>query len=110
MRKTGITGTLLAFFQIAAFSQEKRGEVDSSFLSPLKMHYQNEYAFDKPVNKQEWTNVKGGLNVSFASTERSYFRTEVPLKQESQTWNTTGWKGEKLDAQIIVWSPDTLEQ
>ena len=25
-------------------------------------------------------------------------------------WEATGWKGERLNTQVIVWSPDTLQQ
>ena len=110
MRKTGIICSLTFLFQIVAYSQQLKGLVDSSYLPSLKMHYQDEYAFDKPVDNSAWKNVAKGLNVSFASNERSYFRTEVPSKIDGLNWNATGWKGEKLDAEILVWSPDTLEQ
>jgi hypothetical protein len=110
MRKVGIIGSFVFLFNLSAFSQELRGEVDSSTLPSLKMHYQTEFDFDKPVNPKEWASVTNDLHASFGSTERSYFRTEVPVKTEEHTWNATGWKGEKLDAQILVWSPDTLEQ
>ncbi len=54
---------------------------------------------------------KKGLNVSFASTDELYLRCEIPkLQSVVTTWEDTGWKGERLNAQILVWSHDTLEQ
>jgi hypothetical protein len=73
-------------------------------------HYQEEYTFDKPVNEQAWRNQKKGLNVSFGSTDALYMRTEVPLTAPTLSWQESAWKGERLNAQILVWSPDTVDQ
>ncbi len=57
------------------------------------------------------TEQKSGLNVAFGSTDELYLRCEVPqLQNEGQTWEGTGWRGERLNAQILVWSPDTCLQ
>jgi hypothetical protein len=51
------------------------------------------------------------LHVSFATTDELFFRSEVPeLQKEALTWEGKGWKGERLNIQILVWSPDTLSQ
>jgi glycosyl hydrolase family 123 len=50
------------------------------------------------------------LNVGFGSAEKLYFRTEVPEIKAGSAWQVTGWKGERLNTQIIVWSIDTLQQ
>ena len=110
IRKIAVAGVAVLFIHSAPFAQERRGELDSNFLPPLQMHYQDEYALDKPVNPALWQKVPKGLSVSFGSTDRSFFRTEVPLETEDSIWTATAWKGEKLNAQILVWSPDTLEQ
>ncbi|HVW61830.1 MAG TPA: hypothetical protein VHC48_17375, partial [Puia sp.] len=68
------------------------------------------YTMDAPVNPQAWAEQKSGLHLSFASTGHSWFRTEVPELKETDTWKATGWRGERLNAQLLVWSPDTLEQ
>jgi hypothetical protein len=40
-----------------------------------------------------------------------YFRAEVPeTKRETNSWEATGWRGERLNTQILIWSPDTLNQ
>lgn len=102
---------VLFFFQTAVVSaQSGHGEVDTSLLPAQYSHYMPEYALDAPANPQAWAEQQGGLHVSFVSTDRAWFRTEVPELKASDTWKATGWRGERLNAQLLVWSPDTLEQ
>lgn len=108
--KMGAIFSLFVLFQTPAFTQGRAGEVDSALLPVQYSHYQPEYALDAPVNKQAWMDQKSGLHVSFVSTDRAWFRTEAPEQKESLLWETTGWRGERLNAQILIWSPDTLEQ
>ena len=74
------------------------------------MHYQPEYAFDAPADPSRWKKEPAGLNLSFASTDKAYFRTEVPTLTKSNEWKATAWKGERLNAMVLVWSPDTINQ
>jgi hypothetical protein len=48
--------------------------------------------------------------VSFGSADKLYFRTEVPDIQQKNTFEETGWRGERLNAQLVVWSRDTIGQ
>lgn len=95
------------------FSQQVLlSEIDSARM-PLGggAHYMPEYLLDVSMNPAAWAKEKSGLHVSFGSTDQLYFRTEVPsLEKQTLSWEATGWKGERLNAQILVWSPDTLEQ
>jgi hypothetical protein len=94
-----------------AFTQSHKGEVDSMLLPVSGPHYQPEYTFDVTVDANAWTREKSGLHVAFGSEDKLYFRTEVPgIKDEAASWESTGWKGERLNTQIVVWSPDTLQQ
>jgi hypothetical protein len=101
---------LLIFFHLPAFSQRFPGEVDSSVLPVLQMHYQPEYAFDAPLDKEAWLHQKSGLHTAFVSTDKAWFRTEVPEQSGSLSYEGTGWRGERLNTEILVWSPDTLQQ
>ncbi|MBS1531238.1 MAG: DUF4091 domain-containing protein [Bacteroidetes bacterium] len=83
--------------------------MDSALMPALSPHYQDEFTFDKPVNPALWNSVQAA-HVSFGSENDLYFRTEVPPLQESSSWTGCGWRGERLNAQIVVWSADTLEQ
>jgi hypothetical protein len=96
--------------QLFAVAQNK-GQIDSTLLPEAGPHYQPEYTFDVTVDTNIWLKEKPGLHVAFGSEDKLYFRTEVPgIEKEQASWKTIGWKGERLNAQIIVWSPDTLQQ
>ena len=95
-----------------AFSQSFKGQIDSALLPKISSsHYISEYTLDAPVNAAAWSNQPGGIHAAFGSENALYFRTEVPeIKNEAASWNATGWKGERLNTQIVVWSTDTLQQ
>lgn len=99
---------LTVLFNSVIFCQQ--GYVDPSLISKPSYHYQKEYTFDKSTNEKAWEKVDRGLNVSFASTNEAFFRTEVPKITTVQTWSATGWKGERLNTFILAWSTDTIQQ
>lgn len=107
-----IIAVILSSIQLgnAAIAQDNRGLIDPSLLPDQQAHYLPEYTFDKPVNSQAWQTQKGGLHAAFGSSDKLYFRTEVPMQAEQRSWEAPGWKGERLNAQILVWSPDSLQQ
>jgi hypothetical protein len=106
------------FFCLAFFSAEVvpaqvfKGEIDSLILPTISDgHYQSEFDLDAPLDANAWTKETGGMRVAFGSSDRKYFRTEVPsIDKNNISWEATGWKGERLNAQIVVWSADTLKQ
>ena len=111
MKKTIICLFINLFFISLAFTQGYKGEVDVTLLPVSGAHYQPEYTFDAPVDAGKWANQKPGIHVAFGSEDQLYLRAEVPeIKNEAVSWQATGWKGERLNAQIVVWSPDTLQQ
>ena len=73
--------------------QEHRAKIVASGKVPVPpYHFQPEYTFDAPGDPQRWSQQPHRLNVSFASTDQAYFRSEVPdLPQPSEVWNATGW-------------------
>lgn len=110
-RTTTVIFSVYVFFTTAVFAQLKKGQIEPDKVPIPAHHYQQEYTFDMPSDPARWRSLKKGLNVSFASTDELYLRSEVPeLRAESRTWEDTGWRGERINAQILVWSPDTIEQ
>ncbi len=102
---------ILSILWTASAVYAQPGRIDSTLFPSLKQHAVEEYAFDLPVDPQRWEREKPGMHVSFAITDRAYFRAEVPeIKNESTSWLASGWRGERLNAMILVWSPDTLNQ
>jgi hypothetical protein len=94
----------------AAVVYSQPGSIDSALIPKPSLHYQQEYTFDKSVTPALWEKQKPGLNVSFASTNEAYFRTEAPTLVESKKMALNGWKGERLNSMILVWSADTIQQ
>ncbi|HEX8060384.1 MAG TPA: glycoside hydrolase domain-containing protein [Cyclobacteriaceae bacterium] len=108
MQKTLLI-TLVFLYSGTGFSQFK-GQIDISKAPKLKGHYKEEYALDKPTDSAKWLTQSKGMHAGFGSEDKLYFRTEVPDVQSNSKWEETGWRGERLNAQIVVWSPDTLQQ
>jgi len=94
-----------------AFGQVYKGWMEASKVIAPQAHHEPEYTTDHVVDPQRWTQEKPGLHISFASTDKLYFRREVPdLQPESLSWQQAGWRGERLNTTLVVWSPDTLDQ
>src|SRR5436190_15618700 len=101
----------LIFSAQSGYSQLQKGQINPAKIPALSQHYLPEYTYDVSANPELWSNQKPGLNVSFASTDELYLRTEAPtLPAEKHTMESTGWRGERRNAQVLVWSTDTLEQ
>ncbi|HEX4851295.1 MAG TPA: glycoside hydrolase domain-containing protein, partial [Puia sp.] len=92
--------------------QTFQAQIDSSILpTATGGHYQSEFNLDAPLDIAKWNGEQKGMNVVFGSSDQKYFRTEVPdINKNNLVWEATGWKGERLNAQIVVWSVDTLNQ
>jgi hypothetical protein len=111
MKKTILVLWISLEVAATAFAQLRKGQIDISKVPVPQWHYQPEYTFDVPSDTASWAKQKPGLHVSFASTNELYLRSEVPaLGQESSIWEETGWRGERLNTQLLLWSPDSIEQ
>jgi glycosyl hydrolase family 123 len=110
MKKFLTTVFVCGLFCRPVSAQIEKAAIDLKELQTPQPHYLPEYTFDYTTDPARWQNEKHGLHVSFAPSDRHYFRTEVPDVTEAATWHAAGWKGERLNALILVWSPDTLEQ
>jgi hypothetical protein len=77
-------------------AQQSKGAFDASAVPAPKPHYQPEYTFDVPVDASAWQSQPSGLQVSFASINKLYFRTEVPR------WKKQWMFGKKPDGVASV--------
>ena len=111
MRNYALIFFLFCFFGATVSAQVIKGQLNMSAVPVPIQHYQQEYTIDTIVNQAVWKTQKQGLNAAFGTTDELYFRSEVPeLVGQSNNLEATGWKGERINAQILVWSPDTIQQ
>src|SRR5512138_1266860 len=98
----------LPVFQL--FAQHNAGLLNTSSLPAPQWHYQQEYIFDHPVDTNLWNKQEAGLHAAFGSTDALYMRCEVPAAGSLTTdIKSTGWRGERVNSQLLIWSPDTLK-
>jgi hypothetical protein len=108
MKKFCVAAWFVVLFSAKTFAQY--AVIDSSRLPQTFPHYLDELAFDAPSDEQAWTKISAGLHAAFGSPDQLYFRREVPADAISSDVKITGWKGERLNTQVIIWSPDTIKQ
>src|SRR5512141_113673 len=100
MKKPLLITFIFLVSALCSNGQQLNAQVDATKLPAIKVHYEPEYLWDSTTDKNAWLSQKRGLNVSFGSTDRLYFRTEVPKLESNHTWLDKTWKGERLNAQL----------
>ena len=55
-------------------------------------------------DEKSWTAVKPGLHSSFVTIDKRYGKYEAPDIQIENTLSLKGWKGERLSAQLLLWT------
>ncbi|HUR10659.1 MAG TPA: glycoside hydrolase domain-containing protein [Flavitalea sp.] len=106
-----VIACLYCFIPFLLSAQPFNGQINANAIPRPAIHYQTEYTFDVSTDATRWQREKPGMHISFAPTDQLYFRADVPnLKSESQSWETTAWRGERVNAMILVWSTDTVDQ
>ncbi|WP_108821649.1 DUF4091 domain-containing protein [Dysgonomonas sp. Marseille-P4361] len=58
----------------------------------------------------DWSNVKPGLHVSFTDIDTKHPKSVAPDIEDKSTVQLTGWKGETVSAQVVVWSSEATKQ
>lgn len=66
-------------------------------------------AADPAESVVDWSGVDG-LNVSFGSIDNRYAKGEIPEVTPTVAWEGVGWRGERLSAQIALWTDKDIEQ
>jgi hypothetical protein len=101
----------LSLLLTGAVCAQSKGRIDISKVPAPTGHYQPEYTFDIPSDPEGWAQQESGLHAAFGSTGELYLRREIPAgAKENTVWKETGWRGERLNAQLLIWSPDTIGQ
>ncbi len=71
--------------------------------------------FEEPANPESadirlWDPVPEQLQAGFGSTDYRYKRDVPPEGDITTSWSGTGWKGERMHAQFLLWSTKSIEQ
>ena len=107
----GLSFALSLFLCASAIAQLQPGQIDAGRIPVPQAHGQAEHALDTPSDPAGWASEEAGLHAAFGTTDELYLRSELPsLKGRGQSWSATGWRGERLNAQVLVWSSDALDQ
>jgi len=62
----------------------------------------------KPSDLSEWRKVPGGINATVGSIDERYGKSAVPSINSNLKWEGVTWKGERINAQILLWSSEKL--
>ena len=90
--------SLLAIFTMVSCTQQST-QKDCSTYEEAKL----------PVEvTTDWSAVPSGLQASIGSIDNLYMQHEVPEVTKSTNWNGSSWKGERMSAQLILWSKDSV--
>lgn len=69
-----------------------------------------EMANPKPTDAVAWQSATRGTTVSFASPDLRYEKEKVPAVNPQTTWKGKGWKGEKINTKILIWTTEPVQQ
>lgn len=94
-----ITGMLLLAFSSCDWKRPKK-----EFITFQEMQ--------DPTNDtlSDWSNVKAGLHSSFISIDVRAPKSVAPEVEIKKSEKVTGWKGEKVSAQMILWTTADVDQ
>ncbi|HET6558185.1 MAG TPA: glycoside hydrolase domain-containing protein [Prolixibacteraceae bacterium] len=80
---------------------------DFSYSRVGKSNYK-ELIDPNPAIDADWLKVNEQVNVSFASSNTRFAKHSVPGISVTSTHHMTGWKGEKIHTQVLIWSKKNL--
>jgi glycosyl hydrolase family 123 len=63
----------------------------------------------KATNKVAWQRANPGVSAAFASPDVRYKKEALPELQTIEPWKGKGWKGEKINTKILLWTTDSVD-
>lgn len=65
----------------------------------------------KPGNTtDEWNQQIKGINGAWGSTDIRYAKHTIPTELYGKQWKTTAWKGERVNAQAVIYTGEAIEE
>ena len=62
-----------------------------------------------PDTAADWSTLDPGMYASFGSVDEHYFKSSIPQVEHTSNWRGTAWRGEKVSAQLVLWSAEPIE-
>ncbi len=100
MKKVWILSALLAFGSVAFAQQTDKfplGEYEE--LTDTKPH----------DGADVWNKMSATTELSWGTTDIRYKKLDVPDVKKNTHWKTKAWKGERVNAQAVLWTNTDLE-
>lgn len=85
---------------LAATSLSITAQVNNPF--PLDAY--TELSDPKPIHVAAWESMKTATLVSWGNTDVRYNKSNVPEIKIEKSWKATAWRGERINAQAVIWS------
>ena len=97
------TFILCAFLALSSFTVAQQSEKyplgDYTELTDTKPHDSDEI----------WDKLSAPTQLSWGTTDIRYPKLSIPDVKKSNRWQTKAWKGERVNAQAVLWTKVGLE-
>lgn len=100
MKHTLILCTLLTFSPVCMAQQSEKNPLgDYQELTDTKPH----------DSEAVWNKLTSPTQISWGSTDIRYKKLNVPTVAKNARWQSKAWKGERVNAQAVVWTNTDME-
>jgi hypothetical protein len=59
-------------------------------------------------NESLWNQIPASPQISWGNVDTRYPKRNIPRLTQTNTWKTKAWKGERINAQAVIWTKNTL--
>ncbi|MDO5977419.1 DUF4091 domain-containing protein [Flavivirga spongiicola] len=63
-----------------------------------------------PKADENWLTVEKGLHASITSKDNRFVKSVIPKIEQRNSWEDEAWKGERVSAQMVLWSNDSINK
>lgn len=107
MKKTLIFCACLAV-SLSASAQQNASSASGT--NPFPLGEYTELTDTKPHDSKEiWDQLKVPTQLSWGTTDTRYPKLSLPAVKQTTRWQTKAWKGERVNAQAVLWTNQDLE-
>ncbi|MBN1899929.1 DUF4091 domain-containing protein [Candidatus Sumerlaeota bacterium] len=63
----------------------------------------------KEETVKEWEKIFSGLQAAFGSADIRYEKDRIPVTSGSLSISSSGWRGERIHAQVVLWTKEDIK-